>query len=411
MTPRTMVAMSVGLVLLGGCTGSRSAATPARTPLAASSARSLYRLDSQTTTWRLTPLDWATLRDTAGAASLSGKAEDVVASGDGSTLAALTGGTSTTAVRILDAASGAVRSRYEVRSSRGTAALSFDGSRLALEEDAGPFGATRWHVSDARDGRSLGSLDVSDGGVEVWNASLTGGFRLLTPGDGQSAVGPVHPIVAVDDLSRGGEAGRLRLDDAFAGLWRSTRPPVGSEQVMDTWEPGVALSPDGTTAAVVYADGDRLALVDLSRLLVRSTVTVQRQQSWIERIGLHVRDVEAKAMDGWLWNAAFTRDGRLLTWGTDLHMTDQGQLVMTGVGLRLIDPVTGVILQEALKGEAVEQVLPTPDGSAIMAVGTAQDGSATLVRLDAGSLAVQASRQLPADAYHQVLVLAARAQG
>src|SRR5207245_7809834 len=116
------------------------------------------------------------------------------------------------------------------------------------------------------DDRPLGSLDVSDGGVELWNASLTGGFRLLTPGDGQSAVGPVHPIVAVDDLSRGGEAGRLRLDDAFAGLWRSTRSPVGSEQVLDTWEPGLALSPDGTAAAVVYAHGHRRARVDLSRV-------------------------------------------------------------------------------------------------------------------------------------------------
>src|SRR5947208_2982659 len=83
----------------------------------------------------LRPLDWATLRDAPGAASLSGRAEDVVASGDGSTLASLTGGTSTTAVTILDAASGKVRSRYQVRSSRGAAALSFDGSRLALEED------------------------------------------------------------------------------------------------------------------------------------------------------------------------------------------------------------------------------------------------------------------------------------
>src|SRR5205807_4590868 len=100
MTTRTMVAMSVGLLLLGGCTGARSTATPARTPLAASSARSLYLLDSQTTSWRLTPLDWATLRDIPGAASLGGRAEEVVASGDGSTLASLTGGTSTTAVTI-----------------------------------------------------------------------------------------------------------------------------------------------------------------------------------------------------------------------------------------------------------------------------------------------------------------------
>jgi DNA-binding beta-propeller fold protein YncE len=325
-----------------------------------------------------------------------------VASADGSTLASLKAGTSTS-VAIIDAASGTVRTRYRVDSSLGRANLSADGSRLAVA-DGSP--AWRWQLSDTRNGRPLGTLEVPSTDAETWNGDLTSGFRFLTPGSGQDAPGPVNPIVAKDEPAHGGEVARLKLDDAYAGTWKSDRPPVDSYPVVNSWQPGVALSPDGGTMAVIYADGDRLALVHLSDMRIRSALAVQRQQSWIDRIGLHVGDVEAKGMDGWFWNATFTYDGRLLTWGQDVHETDQGQLAWTGHGLRLVDPSTGTILQEGLQGQGVDQVVPAPDGSAIFATANGQLGPRTLYRLNPQTLTIEASRQFPGNPYPQLLILA-----
>jgi len=240
----------------------------------------------------------------------------------------------------------------------------------------------------------------------MWNGGLTRGFRFLTPGSGPNALRPTNPIVAKDDPARGREVARLTLEDVYAGIWKSDRPPVDSAPVVNGWQPGVAISPGGGMMAVVYADGDRLALVDLSRMRIQSTVTVQRQLSWIERLGPHVRDVQAKGMDGWLWSASFAPDGNLLAWGQNVHETAQGQFTWDGLGLRLIDPTTGAILQQGLDGLSVDQVLPTPDGRAIIATATRQQGPEALYRLDPHTLAVQASREFSGNVYPQPLILA-----
>ena len=244
--------------------------------------------------WKLTRVDWSTLRDLPTPANLRGDGY-MVASADGSTLAELKAGSSI-AVTIVDAATGTVRSRYHVNSTSGAAQLSADGSKLALAD--GSSAAARWRLSDTRTGRPLGTLDVQEAQGEMWNGDLTRGYRFLTPGSGPNAPGPVHPIVPRDDPARGGEVARLQLDGVYAGAWKSDRPPVNSVPVVNGWQPGVALNPDGSMMAVLYAGADRLALVDLSAMRIQSSVTVAREQSWIERIGLHVRDVKAKAMDG-----------------------------------------------------------------------------------------------------------------
>jgi hypothetical protein len=350
--------------------------------------------------WRLTRLDWSTLRDLSST-TLKGEGM-VVASADGSTLASLKGRGST-AVAIIDAASGAVRRRYQVDSSLGRAQLSADGSKLALAD--GASAALRWYVSDTRTGRRLATLEVQDALSELWNGDLTRGARLLVPGSGPNALHPVHPILASDDPSRGREVRRLELEEVYAGIWKSDRRLPESFPLVNGWQPGAALSADGGTMAVVYADGDRLLLVDLSRMQIRSSLTVRREQSWIERLGLHVRDVQAKGMDGWSWYAAFTPQGSLLAWGQHNHVTDQGEPVWEGLGLRLIDPGTGTILQQGLEGQVVGQVVAAPDGSAIIATTSSRDGVQTLYRLDARTLAVTASRHFERNVFPQLMTL------
>ena len=115
---------------------------------------------------------------------------------------------------------------------------------------------------------------------------------------------------------------------------------------------------------------------------------------------------QAKGMDGWLWSASFAPDGNLLAWGQNVHETDRGQFTWDGLGLRLIDPTTGAILQQGLDGLSVDQVLPTPDGRAIIATATRQQGPEALYRLDPHTLAVQASRQFSGNVYPQPLILA-----
>ena len=57
-------------------------------------------------------------------------------------------------------------------------------------------------------------------------------------------------------------------------------------------------------------------------------------------------------------NVSFAYGGRLLAWGQDPHVNDQGQLVTVGRGLRLIDPRTGTILQEGLPGPVRQRLVP-----------------------------------------------------
>jgi hypothetical protein len=144
---------------------------------------------------------------------------------------------------------------------------------------------------------------------------------------------------------------------------------------------------------------------------VQSSFTVRRQVSWIDGLGPHVEDVQAKGMDGWLWSATFTHDGRLLAWGQNVHETDQGQSAWDGLGLRLIDPTTGAILQQGLEGQAVDQVLAAPDGGVIFATASkssleGEQGPVTLYRLDPRTLSVEASRQFSGSTYRQLLMLA-----
>src|SRR2546429_4099101 len=92
MPPRTVITSLVGLVLLNGCGGSAPAAasTGARPP--ASSAHSLY-MNVGDSGWKLTRVDWSTLRDLPTPANLRGDGY-MVASADGSTLAELKAGSS-----------------------------------------------------------------------------------------------------------------------------------------------------------------------------------------------------------------------------------------------------------------------------------------------------------------------------
>src|SRR5437773_748469 len=115
MAPKTIVTSLAGLLLLSGCGGSAPAA-PAVSRSSAAGTHSLY-LNLLDQGWQLTRLDWTTLRDVSTPTGLRGSGQ-LVASADGSTLADLQAGRSV-AVTIIDAATGAVRRRYNVDSSAG----------------------------------------------------------------------------------------------------------------------------------------------------------------------------------------------------------------------------------------------------------------------------------------------------
>jgi hypothetical protein len=139
----------------------------------------------------------------------------------------------------------------------------------------------------------------------------------------------------------------------MAGRWPTDRTvrqqQLWTEQVWATQSPGVAISPDGGPLAIVHADGGSLTVVDTEALTVVRTVRASHPVGVLEWLGLipsvaHAKEPERGAIR---W-AMFGPKGRYLyTWGTDMHVDNDGTLRPEYLGLRVIDVQDGSIQAQA----------------------------------------------------------------
>jgi hypothetical protein len=325
-------------------------------------------------------------------------------SADGSTLVEVDYHSDATAlVRVEDARTGTLRASFSLPFAANPK-LTADGSKLLVIDSEGHS----WRVFDTRDGRQSATLDTSaEPCCGLFGAWIDPGgrllYRVLTPGSGMTATGPVTPVLVRYDMQLGRETGRVKLSGVNAGVWQSGRT-IGSEPVLATLIPGMALSPDGLQFVILHSEGSQLMTVDTASMKIvaaRRLVAAPAPTSWFHRL---VTTAYAKYAEGVSWDLTYSPNGRQLVASARQDSVDSGgNFSSRGFGVRAIDLQRGVILAEA-PDLAIGQLFYAPDGSAIYTESFIDRTHMRLLRLDPSTLAVAAHREFTGG--RQILLLA-----
>jgi len=397
---RRIVAVAVAFLIIACAQAASTAGHPeARAkPFQAPSSWGLFVSDGSSIlgSWRLEKLDAGSLADAEPYRQGHGY---TIASGDGSTLVEIDYRNQPPAVHVIDARSRNERPSFQPPFAAAPT-LTPDGSRLFVIDSTGHS----WRVFDTTNGQIKGKLESGNDpccGAYLFWLDPAGRFvyRVLFPASGYNAKGPVTPDLVKYDLEVGREVARLRLDGVQAGIWQSGRM-IGSEPVLTSLLPGVALRPDGSEMAVLHANGDQLLTIDTVAMKIRSSrviTTSQKPTSWLS---LWPRDAYAKYDEGFQWNVAYSPSGRQLVAAARQSIVDkQGNYSSKGLWVRLIDVDSAT---ETARAENVDvvQFLWAPDSSAIFTLSVlSPTGSGLerahmiLMRLDSSTLAVAARRE------------------
>lgn len=377
------------------------------------------------------PIDPLTLEDMTSVAPLTFDSEwpSLAVSDDGSTFVVIdpSQGPLEDWISVRDGVHGAERLTITVDEAVFNPRLSDDGSRLVVEPQliCGPSGCDErvWYTYDTITGHRISTTRV-DAGDPVWPDLLDpAAQRLFQPfyegppppsypatpiPAGVSEVGPWPLQIAAFDLTTGREAGRIIVPDVLAGSWQ--REPIDQMYVGEMALPAVALSPDGSTIAVVDTAMDTLTLIDSATLEVVESHDVHAAESLATRIltwlGILPQAAHAKVSEGRMLSATFSADGQHLY--VSGHETEVGDTIQDitgrGFGLLRIDVGNGEIAGEALTGHDLVDVIPSPEGRSVYVLRPAipwwnSDGPSgndcVLHRLDAQTLEPLAERTFP----------------
>ncbi len=400
-----LLAVVVGLVACGQALSAPANPTPLPKPFHPLTNWGLFMVGGRSfeSPWQLMHLDAGSLKDVELAQHGLGLP---VASADGSTLVEIDyHGDGTASARVVNARTATVRASFSLPFA-AMPTLTADGSKLLVIDSLGQS----WGVFDTRDGRQTGRLDTSAdpccGLYGAWmDASGRVLYRVVTPGSGMGATGPITPVLVRYDMQTGHETGRLTLAGVQAGVWQSGRA-IGSDPVLSTLQPGIALSLDGLQLAILYAEGARLMTVDMTTLEISASgplVAPSAPASWFHPGTL---DAYAKYEEGVAWSLTYSPDGRqLLAAARQDRVDSNGNFSSQGLGLRVIDVQRSVIVAEA-RNLGLGQLYYAPDGSAIYAEMFVDQSHMQLLRLDPSTLAVAARRDFTGP--RQILMLAQR---
>lgn len=350
---------------------------------------------------------------------------DIAVSGDGSTFVVInpSQGPLEDWISVRDGLNGSERMTIATEEAVFNPRLSDDGSRLVVEPQmiCGPSDCNErvWYTYDTITG-DLVATTRTDAGDPVWPDLIDPVVpRLFQPfyerlppptnpatptATNISEVGPWHLQIAAYDLTTGHESGRITVPDVFAGSWQAES--VDQMYVGEMVIPGIALSPDGTTIAVVDTAMETLTLIDSATLEVVETHAVHAPHNLTSRVmtwlGIAPQIAHAKVSEGRIVSATYSADGRhLYLSGSEIEVGDTSEEITGhGFGVVRVDVRNGEITGEALTGNELVDAIPSPDGRSVYVLGPRtpwwdSDGYASgyvLHRLDAETLEPLAER-------------------
>ncbi len=191
----------------------------------------------------------------------------------------------------------------------------------------------------------------------------------------------------------------------LGGRW-GTRRTVNGETVTALWQPGIALSPDGSQLAVLDGHTNTLTLLRARSLQIAGTEMLSHPRTALEIIagvlGVAPDTAEAKGQDsGVERQIQYTANGRsLLVTGGRLSPDRRHRYgASRDLGIQLIDIGSGQIRAWLNDGKQVLSIWPAPDGSAVYSAvqGWSRQGGwlNTLRRHDPATLRVVGRRTFP----------------
>ncbi len=367
-----------------------------------------------------TPLDPITLDDRPDGQPLPRG----ILSADGSTLVTMEfpGGRATRNlddiwIVLTDPASGEERHRFHPPVQGFAVALSAGGERLlflpdpTLSNQYPPPAA--WIVLETAGGETIARIDDPDQACFRQGALFDpAGRRILCVVDPAlaRAEGPQPLKIAVYAVDSGLKTGEIELPAVLIGGFT----PKSWQAVEFSYQPAVALSPDGRQLAVVHAESDRVTLIEAEALRVEKTFSLAPAAGGWNWFGLAPTPAHAKGeMEGTIRQAVYDAGGRYLAVFTQEIRRLAADLPAER-GLWLVDLERGTLAAAALPDYQVQWVAPAPDGSLYAFGTTAADllpfeirptSPSRLWRLDGRTLGILAER--PFDGYQFGAVLPA----
>jgi WD40 repeat protein len=196
----------------------------------------------------------------------------------------------------------------------------------------------------------------------------------MTASDHLNDCGPQNaysPLLLAYDLRSGKEVASLRLTGVPAGNWTTNRT-VNGEIVEENWQPGFALSPDGSQLVVLDGQTNTLILLQASTLRIVGREELTRPETAVQPVaallGLVPEMAEAKGeIEGVSLQMQYTPDGHsLLVTGFRLrpsrrHLYSSSQ----SLRIRLFDLASGRIKARLDDGKTIESIWTAPDGKAV----------------------------------------------
>jgi hypothetical protein len=295
-------------------------------------------------------------------------------------------------------------------------ALNTDGSKVLVQLPAASI--SWWKVIDTTTGEVLTEIREETG----WdNAGVLQvdpvAWKLYHLIESEVSVSkqeaPVPAELVAIDLNTGKEIGRTKLPDVEIGAWEGdlAADPNSNIPIFNTYNPGLALSPDGQELAIVHATDEGITLVDTSTLTVSRTITMHEKSSMFGKIFAFIapRTAEAKFSQGMGRTAFYAADGERLYVSGGTTSIDGETQVVEGHGLMVVSLDDGEIERRTLDGMAIDRLVELPDGS-IYVTGfdyrpEYQNTPAQVIaRLDAGATDVEAQRTLTHEYFAFVIV-------
>ncbi len=225
---------------------------------------------------------------------------------------------------------------------------------------------------------------------------------------GVSETGPWPLQIAAFDLISGQAIDRAQVPDVLAGSWQDLER--SDEGYYGRFvDPGIALSPDGDTIAVVDAAMERLTLLDAATLEVAGIHAIHEHVGLVGRflgwLGILPQDAAAKVSEGRGIDMFYSADGsRLYLWGEEMKVGEShADVTGRGFGLTAIDVSTGEIVATGLGEYPLLRVVVDPSGESLYVLrpetswweAEGQVSDHVLLRLDAESLEPLAERTFP----------------